>query len=246
MAFKVVTAAWNAQPWIQDCLISIANQQNVDVDCCVVVDYGADRTADIAQSLCKDLGFECIVRTEKANTLTNQVEAIRTLDGGDPNDVIVFVDGDDQLSGHRALESVQYAYADGATALTYGSYASVPFSPTCAPAQPYPPEVVANNSYREYARNGKGILWNHLRTFKYELFNQLGESDFTGPDGEYLECGPDATLMFPCLELANGNIKFLREVLLNYNSENPQSEWRKDPKQVNRDHDWVLTRSPKS
>lgn len=243
--FAVVVAAWNAEPWIRDSLDSIAQQTDDDFTACVVVDQCEDLTDVLAAQRCENYGWPCIVREKKMTTIENQLLAIHTMDRGNPEDVIVFVDGDDRLTHPDVFTTLRAHYADE-TRLTYGSYESVPFSPTCHPAQAYPPEVIATNSYREYARTGRGILWNHLRTFKYELFNQLGDADFRDDTGHYGICAPDAAFMFPCLELARGRVKFIHDVLLSYNSENPLSEWRKDPKRVNRDHDWILSRPVKT
>jgi hypothetical protein len=209
-----------------------------------VVDKGEDRTAEMALELCEKYGFQCLVRSEKCTTMENQVQAIKEMDDGNPEDVIVWVDGDDWLKHNCVLRNLREAYADD-TQMTYGSYVSVPFSPTCYPAMPYPESVIETNSYRAYARKGQGILWNHLRTIQYRLFYQLRESDFMGADGMWLRCAPDAAFMFPCLELSQGKHKFIPEVLLCYNSENPRSEWRTTPKQVNEDHGWILSRPVK-
>jgi hypothetical protein len=76
------------------------------------------------------------------------------------------------------------------------------------------------------------------------LFQQLDDSDFQDDSGRWLQAGPDSALMMPCMELAGDRIKVLSEVLYIYNSDNPISDWRRWPRQVDADHDIIL-RKPK-
>ncbi len=244
MRFHIITAAYESPAWIRGCLESVANQTHRDFKVCVVDDCSpSEEQRLIIKEICEREGenWQYIFNEEKKTTLQNQVMAIRSLNP-DPEDVIVFVDGDDRLAHDRVLERLVEHYSDG-TLLTYGNYKSEPFSPTCAPPRQYPPDVVRRRSYREFARTG-GIWFNHLRTFRAVLFQQLDDSDFQDDSGRWLQAGPDSALMMPCMELAGNRMKVLSEILYIYNSDNPISDWRRWPRQVDADHDIIL-RKPK-
>jgi hypothetical protein len=80
---------------------------------------------------------------------------------------------------------------------------------------------------------------------KVKVFRQLTETDFKFKDGEWYRMSGDAAVMYPALELAGDNFKFIEDVLYIYNSENPLSEWRKAPREGDRVHQDVLKREPK-
>lgn len=245
MRFKIVTATWNAARWIERCLTSIAEQRYPDFDVFVVVDPSDDDTAELAERFCEMQGWGFRANTERLYALRNQVDAIRAMDDGNPEDVIVFVDGDDYLPNAFVLDRLYQHYGDG-TLLTYGSYRSEPFSPTCAPATTFPREVIAAGTFRRFIAQGGGIRFNHLRTFRYEVFYGLDESDFLDDNGRWFTTVPDSALMVPCLELAGRRHKLVKDVLLVYNSENDQSEWRIRPRLIDADNDAILRKAPKA
>ena len=245
MRFKIVTATRNSEPWIERCLTSIRDQCYPDFDVFVTVDPSNDDTAAVAGKFCEREGWGFKANTERLFACHNQVNAIRAMDDGDPEDVIVFVDGDDYLAHSRVLDRLVHHYSDG-TLLTYGSYRSEPFSPTCAIPCAYPREVIERGTYRRFIAQGGGVRFNHLRTFRYRLFNHLDDSDFQDDNGEWFTTVTDTAMMIPCMELAGARFKCLTEVLLVYNSENSESEWRVKPRQVDADNDCILRKPAKS
>ena len=239
MRFKFVVAGVNHQKWLPTCLQSIAEQTVKDFDVVVIDDATPDQNfRDWIRDWCTELGWLPILHEENRGAMYSQVHGISELHC-EPEDVLVWVDGDDRLAHANVLERLLYHYRDD-TKLTYGQYRSEPFSPTCSPARPYPSEVVASNGYRMFGLSGGGLLFNHLRTAKFELFSQLEELDFKDHEGNWFKSAADAAVMIPCMELADGRLKCLEEILYVYNSENPQSDWRIQPKQVNSDHDIIL------
>lgn len=238
MEFKIISTQRNASVWLPTHIESIHNQIGQPFDVCLCDDASTDGSAEIIIGAAQDYGWKTLIRTMPVGALRNQVDGIRLMDP-EPEDVIVFVDGDDWLAHPRVLERLAFYYQDG-TQVAYGQYQSVPFSPTCSLAGPYPPDVIASGEYRKHTRDGRGIPWNHIRTFTYNVFSQVTEKDLTDDNGNYYMAAPDAVLMYPCLELANGRVKFMDEVLYTYNSENPASEWRHDPRLSARCHQSVL------
>lgn len=240
MRFKFIVCGVNHQAWLPRCLESIDVQTIKNFDVAVVDDATPDvNFHNWIRSYCDERGWLSILNEEHKGNMYNQVHAIRALQC-EPEDVLVFLDGDDRLEHERVLERLMFHYSDGSE-VVYGQYRSDPFSPTCSPARSYPARVVADNDYRAYGLYGGGLLVNHLRTVKYKLFAQLDDSDFKDGDGNWFKSCADTAVMIPCMELARGKVKCLEnEILYVYNSENPQSDWRRQARQVDADHDYIL------
>lgn len=241
MIFRIVVAVWNAKPFFAGCVDSIQKQRE-PYDVYVIDDASTDGTSDMVRQLDEISPWHCSVNSQNLGVPPNHWRMISEMKAF-PEDVVVFVDGDDQLM-EGALTKLRGYYEDD-TQLTYGQYRSEPFSSTCSLAGPYPQDVISRRAYREHTRLGRGIPWNHLRTVRYETISQLTEQDFQFKNGEWYTVSSDAAVMYPCLELAGDRFKFIDEVLYIYNSENPLSEWRKNPREGDRVHQDIIHRPPK-
>lgn len=246
MHFKIIVAGWCAGPWVQACVESIEAQTYTDYDVCLVDDASSDPVlSQYIQSKCAEHGWKSILRQQHVGAVRNQYDGIYLMEPK-PDDVIVWLDMDDRFAHASVLHRLIHYYGTTGAKMTYGSYEPEPPSPTCQMALPIPDDVVRTGNYRTIALSGGGIFWNHLRTIKFELYSQLEEDDFKDRDGEWMISTTDSVVMYPCLELAQGAICFIPETLLIYNSENPLSDWRRQPRQVDTDHEWVLTRPRKA
>jgi glycosyltransferase involved in cell wall biosynthesis len=241
----VISTGRNCGQWVAGCFKSIERQTYPNIEVIAVDDASEDDSWHQIGEWCSSRpNWHAVLRDERYGTTRNQFEALRDF-GIVPDDIIVWVDTDDRLAHANAIRRVVAAYDRGAL-MTYGSYRPVPASRTCAPAQAYPQHVIDAGSYRDFVHHGGGIYWNHLRTISGRIFLALTEDDMKDGDGNWYATAPDGAFMFPALELAGGRHEFIRETLYLYNSANPNSEWRVDPKQINRDHDHQLrVRRPK-
>lgn len=243
MRYKIITSVFNAGQYFERYVTSIEEQFFEDVEVVIVDDNSTDGTAARVSDACSKNGWTGIFQHQQRGALYNQVAGIRALDC-EPDDVLVFIDGDDRLAHGQVLNRLNHYYQEGAK-LCYGQYEPRPPSPTCTLAAAFPPEIVEKRNFRAVAASNGGIYWNHLRTFRYELFAQLTDEDFKDADGNWYRTAADAALMFPCLELAAPDIVFCPEVLLLYTSDNPISDWRILARQCDSDHDHILKRTPK-
>lgn len=232
--YHFITVGRNVEPWIQGSLFSAVGQTGHDFDVCVVDDVSDDDSAGIGKEICDAYGWAHIANKERKGCLYNQVMAVDEL-APKPEDVCIILDADDQLAHDGVLKRLDAEYKSAAIGVTFGSYASVPFSPTCIPATPFPEIVKTNYSYRRYVSKGRGLCWNHLRTFRYGAFSQIDRDlRFKWSNGEWFSRGADYAVMFPLLEGTGRNHRFIPDVLYHYNSENPNSEWRVAPSDIDK------------
>lgn len=237
--FCIITTAYKCKPYIDRCLSSILSQQYDNYSVCVVDDFSRDKAQENIISKYNYDHWTLIFNKERRGAMANQVMAINEI-CEDPEDVIVFLDGDDSFTHSEVLPYLDQIYSsDPEIELTYGSYQSVPHSNTCPSVRPYPESVIQSRGYRKFTAES-GIYFNHLRTFKYKLFLEMDEEvNFKDASGKWFGSCTDTAMMIPALEIAAKH-KFISEVLVDYSSDNPISDWRVNPKGIDKNHDYIL------
>lgn len=246
MAFLVVTVGRNCAPFAARCLDSLAAQQDQDFRVHVIDDASDDGTAEVVREwaqLNAPEHFAFQFNAESVGAMRNQRDAWLAMEPAD-GDVVVWVDLDDRLAHEHALSVVAEHYRTGAL-VTYGNYTSDPYSDTCPRVRPYPAAVFPH--LRAAIRERQVGLWfNHLRTVSWSVLGLLTDADLQDDDGNWWSTGPDGAVMIPALELAGPErTTVIDQTLLVYTSDNPLSEWRRWPEQVNRDHAQMLARPSK-
>lgn len=117
----------------------------------------------------------------------------------DDDDIIVWLDGDDQLATPHALETVA-AYHEAGALVTYGQFiwndGSIGFA---GPVGPDP----------------RSEPWRatHLKTFRAGLVKKIKDEDLRDSDGEYFKYVTDQCVMLPLLEMAPERSVFIPKVL---------------------------------
>lgn len=239
MNFKVVVTGRDCLEAHRACLQSLTRSLSDDhqISVCVVDDASESaQQRELSWSTCDMTGWTFIQNEQRLGAMRSQVNAIRALDPN-PDDVIVWVDGDDRLNADcQVFDVLERHYASGSL-VTYGSYTTDPPDPKCSPARRYSPECVSRNGYRDIGRYG--LRFNHLRTVSARLFLELDDSDFQHADGSWFMAGCDAAVMLPCLEMAGGSYTRLLQPLYIYTSNNPQSDWRVNARELRRVHDRI-------
>lgn len=225
--YKIICTGWDCAGWIEQTLASIEMQDLENWDVCIVDDATEDpRQAEIIRNWCdsRDDRWHYIINNKRHYAMHNQVMAIKELNPN-PQDVIVWLDLDgDQFAHSKVLNRLEYEYDTGAR-LTYGQFRPVPDpGPSCHRAQPYPDDVRRTSNYRFYTR-WVYCGFNHLRTMEYSIFSQIPEDQFKWPDGRWYEGGNDYVVMMPGLELSMGRDRFVDEVLVLYNHDNPNADY---------------------
>lgn len=178
MSFIIVSAGWNCADWLTQTLRSVERQDLEDWQIWITYDPSDDDGAERIQEWCeeRDDRWNYTINTERRFATRNHHDSITKLDPKD-DDIIVFLDLDGDMLAHpQVLQRIRDAYLDGAL-VTFGQYRPIPDMGTSGPAQWYPPEVVANNSYRKYHHTG-GAGFNHPRTMAGRVFRAIPVSSF--------------------------------------------------------------------
>jgi glycosyltransferase involved in cell wall biosynthesis len=236
MTFCIVSTGWNCAKFVERTLASVEEQSDPDWRICIVVDKYKDDTAAIVAQWClersEDERWDCQLNADQRYAVRNQYDAIQRLDPAD-DDVIVWLDLDgDRFAHPDVLARLREVYADPELQLTYGSYRPEPDKGTCVPAMAFPPQVIANNTYRTHVLRS-GCCFNHLRTMRGRIYRAIPLQYLHWNDGRWYDIGVDYITMVPALELAGRNHRFITETLLIYNNGNPHADYRLNPQRPN-------------
>jgi len=223
----VVIPSYNNIEWYENNLCSIFMQEYENYRIIYIDDCSDDGTADAVAAYVERAGqsdrVTLIRNPERMGHLYNHIIAVNM---AEDYAIVVHIDGDDWLRLDERVRTdifqmLNEIYDDPQVWLTYGSYYRYPFGNlgSCAP---FPPEVVAKATYRDYP-----WVSSHMRTFYAWLFKQIDRADliYTGDDPEfrgwYWPAAADLSFMFPMLEMANGRYRYVSDVIYAYNRANP-------------------------
>lgn len=245
--FKIISTGWQTGAWFKQTLASVQAQDYADYAIKVIDDH-SDKIQQgeiqdwFLKNVVNDNRWQLTLNSERKMAVENQFRGVREMSPED-DDIIVFLDLDgDRLAHPGVLSKIKGYYDDGAL-LTYGGYVPVPDPGTTTPARPYPPEVIENNSYREFTLR-VGTWFNHLRTVKWDILKQVPEDYFHWHDGTWLQRGTDYAVMLPCLELVAGRYKCVDETILYYNHNQPFPDYKMEPEKPGESHFEAIINQP--
>jgi hypothetical protein len=237
----VVSAGWRCFNYLNAHIESVSLQTYGKIRHGIVLDECSYRDCD--EFTAKHLiefprnGF-ILPWTEKGCTLNSQHEVL-FLTKLDPEDVIFWLDVDDRFHDPDVVSYIMSLYeSNPELLLTYGQLVPDPYDSRCPRAMPYP---VACHNNRDYRRASKwGHQFNHLRTMKVKLWESIPESYTLAQDNKYMTVAGDAAEMIAGMELAGPDrFKFVDRPNVLYTTDNQLSDWRRDPKLINRTHAWI-------
>lgn len=220
---KVIVCSYNnASSYIDGELVceknirSILTQTYDNFEVIIINDNSTDETLACVENIIFDFGKQdiCTIinNSERRGHLANQYDAIMLCDR---TDVICIIDGDDWLLDDNVFTLINEAYKDQNVWLTYGSYVRIPFADWAPTCEVLPESIVQNATYRDYK-----WVSSHLRTFYAGLFMLIDQNDLMH-EGSFWSAAADLAIMFPILEMANGNYYFIQDVIYGYNRANP-------------------------
>lgn len=208
--FLVVVTGWNWERYIVPCLNSVGQQTYSNYIVSVIDDGSTDSSRQVLMG-CKQRGFPMSLWTPTINNGTYFARDL-AIKQQDDYDVIVLLDGDDQLMPN-ALEVVARQYEQGKL-MTYGSWENQ-LHERCEMDIEYSDRVHGDRSYRQDT-----FRCTHLRTFHRSLYEATPKWAITQSEKESY---PDAEILFSMMEMAGRDrIGVVKECIYMYNETNPQ------------------------
>lgn len=243
----VITTVYNAENYIQKCILSVAQQDYGYYHMWIVDDASTDNTVKIARDTIAALpaevrrNFSVIKNKRNVGALKNQYDMLKETRN---DDIVMILDGDDWLvNDPNIFNMYNNLYHDGAQ-FTYGSCWSVVDNIPLV-AQPYPPEIKETKQYRNYKFNWN-MPYTHLRTFDPKLVDNLNAEEHLKIDGQWPKAGGDTALFYYLIENADPKaVVCVPDIVYNYNDANPLCDFRINGEEQNKTADKVIsTKSP--
>ena len=199
--FKVVIPSYNNEAWAQYNVASILNQTYDNYEVLYINDASKDSTLSIVSSMVQDLpNWKVItndVNRRRGYNISPYNEHITSFIDN-PNDVLVFIDGDDWLYDDDVFYNLNRFYNEKDCWMTYGGMVCYPGGEVGYPQ---------NTSYDSKTHQHKAYrkdVWraSHLRTFKWGLYNKIEQEHMLYSNTkEYYFHAEDLATSYPCLEM---------------------------------------------
>ena len=217
----IITALFNAENYISECIESIKNQSYENFRCYVLDDLSTDDSVKKAlKAIDGDSRFSVISNETKMYPIGNHYNTLHR-EEIDDNDIVITVDGDDYLPDDDVFKRINDVYSkDSNIWLTYGSFNQIQYG-----------ELV--DGWAKESKNLSNIRneeWSttHLRTFRAFLFRGINRRDLIDPEThDFFQMSGDVAMMFPMIGMAGEErVKFLKDINYTYNDDNPISEYK--------------------
>ena len=225
--FAIVAASYNnGSSNSKRCIAhleSIRKQSYTNYTVYITEDCSTDETGELIDRYCSDCAFwdkvEVTHNTKRKGQHRNIYEMIHKLD---PHDIVIILDGDDELANPQVLAKLAEVYSDDKVWLTYGSYEIIPgYKPPHA-RRPLPLHITRERKVRSHQ-----WITSHLRTFYAGLYHKIKKEDLMW-EGNFVPCAGDVAIMFPMIEMAaNDHTKFIHDILCLYYVANPLNIFKK-------------------
>ena len=214
--FIILVTQHNTVDYIIKCLDSVILQNYENYEVIVMDDCSTDGTWEIIQ----DYPFNSVRNKVKLTyPVCNFLDGIKYF-SHDPEDIIVFLSGDDWLSGDDVLSHLNDIYQEDVW-MTYGNF--IPLSGRYGPyCKPIPDTKTYRKSGQWYA--------SHLITCKKWLWDKIDDKDLRYEDGNYPNFSFDRAFLYPLIEMSgNKHIRYVEKILYIYNDLNPASVTNSNP-----------------
>lgn len=223
----VVSPFWNAEKYIANNILSVAQQEYSNYYHILIDDASTDNSYEVARDTIDSLSYQsssrCRLISNNKNTgaIWNQLQNIREWND---NAIIMLLDGDDWLVNNNTLFHYYNDLYHQGYDFTYGSMWSLADNIPLI-AQSYPKSVIADKSYQQHKFNW-GIPYTHLRTFRKKLINLVDDDVFWNDDtDDWMKAGADNPLFYELIKKAKRPYA-VKEIVCNYNDINPLNDYK--------------------
>lgn len=220
---------------LERCLKSIIRQKNdygYEYDVCMIDDFSSKQCSLKEQNILyaimdkytnKYKNFYSIKKKENLGTLHSNILGMKKLNCND-DDVVIILDGDDELYGDDALNTIFKTYKENDVYVTFGNYyrryknnITKTLNVDCN--RDYA-TIIRNHSYRSM---DTWFGFSHLKTFKYKLFASVPNRYFKDKNNNYFKSSTDLATMVAVLERSGGKFKCINKPIYVYTSDHPNS-----------------------
>ena len=199
--------SYNNKDWCIRNIESACSQKYQNYKVIFVDDASTDGTSELVQEYIAKHGLQdrvTYIRNQKRMYAMHNWYMIVHL--CDDDDIVINLDGDDELAHANVLSRVNEEYSKAEVWLTYGQFKNVQTGRRgycCA----VPDHIVKANGFRKF-----GWHYAALRTYYAWLFKLIKKEDLCY-NGEFVSVCCDTAMMPPMLEMAGERHKFISEIL---------------------------------
>ena len=216
--FIIFSSGYNCKDYAIKNIESVQNQTYKNYTHIIVDDHSTDDTYEKIMTY-KDDKVISYKSAKNRKWLANSIDYLLP-NIIDDESIIVVLDLDDWLADNTVLSKLNDIYEKKKCWVTYGSlkYSRLN-NPKFLPKNPKQAVKIINRSFRK-----SKWIYTHLQTFKAFLYMNIDQRDFKDDDKKFIKYSYDRCLMYPILEMTPSNkIRFIKDVLYIYNSENPNN-----------------------
>lgn len=213
--FLIISCGYKCKDTIQKCIDSVDGQSYNNWHHLITIDNVGYK--DDIEFLEKRTFVGSAARKGKMFNFAKAMHMAHNLSSPCPR-IVIDLDADDYVDAD-ALEILAEIYKDPNVWATHGSYRMLSGRPSRF-----------NGEYKTDNFRGQKFLGTHLKSFRAPLFYKIKTKDFKGRDGKWLMTASDMAIMFPVMELAGlDRIKYVPEVIYNYNDLSDLNDHKVDP-----------------
>lgn len=227
--FAIITPFYNAENYIENCILSVASQDYNHYRHYLIDDASTDNSYQIAKNTIEQLPqnirskFVLTKNEENKGALYNQVNGIMRTP--QDNTIIMLLDGDDCLMPQNDIFKFYNNIYDDTTDFTYGSCWSMADNIPLI-AQEYPEHVKKTRSYRKH-KFSWNMPYTHFRTFRKKFLMGIPFSCYKDEEGKWFKAGGDTALFYNVIEKVDPKkIKVIQDIVYKYNDLNPLNDYK--------------------
>lgn len=217
-SFLIVVPSYNNAKFCIKNIESILIQDYPFYRVVYVDDASTDGTLEIVKTLVEKSGsrdkFEFVQNKINLGAVAN---IYRACHAAKDSEIVVVLDGDDQLASHFVLSKLNAYYNNKDIWITYGQLVDYP-NFDIGPSVPIEIKDLVDPKIRK-------MTWrtSHLRTFYAGLYKKIKLEDLQY-NGKFLDASGDLAIMFPMIEMAREHTAFTPDIFCIYNNQNPLSD----------------------
>lgn len=234
----IIVPSYNNEKWCKKNLDSIRQQNYDNFKVIYINDNSIDKTGKLVESYIKayklEEKFTVINNKKRRGALENQYNAIHACSN---DDIIVLVDGDDQLSHSDVLKIINSQYQNKDIWVTYGQLRVIP-SGKIWECTRFSQNIIKKNEFRKTP-----FFVSHLRTFYAGLFKLIKKEDLFY-QGNFFSMTGDRAVMAPLIEMTGGKFAYIPDILYFYNTANQISDYNVDSELQCKLNDIIMNMPP--